>query len=554
MTGSARTTQLSLRSSLLPEVPDSVKLQKVSEGVASTGAAGRETSTSRQEHDDDDNDRGVLSSSAMPTYEQSPQSETNATHIAWHGQFFFIGRRKPVAGRRIPSIHVYSTQSSASSSSSSPSIATISSPGLRRYNPENAQGIAEMKLDGSKRKPDEGVRLAVFYTSGQFSVFTIHNLLDTGDVKHKPPITFIEDYFHEALPTRPTVSAQFYSPLIVTLAEDRTVRFRLLEGVQASEEEREGKDETDKVHTAPSKTTTLSVSSVQPSMRSLLCFAPMVMHLEPARVGGRGKQKHEVRAFRLSLAYSTPYYPCSFTVGIQLFDIHIPRNSSSTSSRPSRLHISARHATAIPPMQSTTLVPSTSTANRLSRALQAVVTSIEHDGPYIVTSKSDNTISIYEVIDSLAGGTRAAPASTSTSKLSAYAASSLQIRHVRTLFGHTASVDAIGIRNGRCVSTGRDGLRVWELPQPEALSAPYSPPSTELYNVPLVYDDEAGTSAAWDIPAQQVSERIHGEKEEEEPRLSAPRCQWLGLDSSRIVTLSADERSGHESVKVYSFE
>ena len=118
-------------------------------------------------------------------------------------------------------------------------------------------------------------------------------------------------------------------------------------------------------------------------------------------------------------------------------------------------------------------------------------------------------------------------------------APALRLRHVRTLFGHTSGVDSVSVLDGRCVSTGRDGVKVWELPQRD---------NRALGETPAILEEET-ISELWPR-VTQVREDVDNTSGTERPR----KCSWLGLDASRIVTVSAGSTVASPTIKVYNFE
>ena len=475
-------------------------------------------------------------------------SGSSNTHVVWHGQFYFVANRQPSTHSAVPkvSVHVSSSSSSSSSSASSSSkcLDQIVSVGLEALHPSKPIGIAEMRLDDLPYSKETGIRLAVFYTSGQYSLFRLENL----HYFATSPFKYREEYFSSSLSSNPTVLARFYSPLLVTSGSDCSIRFRLLE-----HRKQDGKNSAEE----------LVVTHSQPTMRSHICFAPMTMRLEhttPSALSGSSLSSAP-QDFRVSLAYSTPYYPATFTVGVQIFDLHIPNHSasdmtySSVRARGQKLDVLARNALAVPLVMSPL---STGSSTSPSLQSQAVVTSIEHDGPYIVTSKSDNTISVYEIIDYLQqhlhSQVRSFPCESqrrqNSSPVKTAYIPALQLRHVRTLFGHTAAVDAVSVLDGRCVSTGRDGVKLWELPQ-----------ASQLPGVAL---DDARRSVHLeeeDIRQANVRIRQRDEPQVAEDGLQASshmepegRCKWLGLDGSKIVTVLSTQGGQSEAIRVYDFE
>ena len=508
-TGNARTTQLSLRSSVLPAAPQSLAVDDSEQAGDASEDVGAEVHS--------------MQGGSPEAHPATGRHAPTPPRVLWRGRFYLVAR---LATTSVPAVDIFTALPGAQVVSTLAPVASIISPAMQAVSPSRPLSITEMRFDDAPvTDNDSGVRLVVFYSSGQFSIFRVHSL-DSTDTTAPP--TFAEEYF-SGLTGRTVTMARFHTPLLVTASSDCSVRFRLLE---------EGKAEGEQ--------STLHLTASQPTVRSYMCFAPMVIKLEPVPA-----PIHKiVRDFRLTMASATRYYPSAFTVGVQVVDVHIPDVSDSKTGRPRspRLRVLARSAIAIPPSVAP-LPPRSSQSSGEGHFLppsispdhqQAIVTSIEQDGPFIVASKSDNTISVYRIVDSsgsVQGAESSGPPleSASPAKLRDLP---LKLRHVRTLFGHTAGVDAVNVSNGRCVSTGRDGVKVWDL----APDAECEPASDE--------DDEevanSSSEGAWqsNVAVRQTSSSsagMTGAGQEQD------RCSWVGLDSSRIVAV------GRDSIRVHDF-
>lgn len=432
--------------------------------------------------------------------------------IAWHGQYYFVTSQNACSGS--PSIAIFS-------SGQETALDCIYSTGLRETAGSQSIAISEIVLDDQPYCASEGLRLAAFYTNGQYSIFRLRNI----HAAAQGPISWQEEYFSAQRSSKAVVTAKFHTPLLVTSSRDCSVRFRLLEERTTSAGDNE-----------------LHISLSQPTMRTHMCYAPLAMKLEAVGPRIEGKQ---IRDLRLSLAYSTPYYPAAQTVGIQVFDIHVP--SSFPAGEQSKLHVLARSAIAVPPVSASSTLSSQPVSEdeqgndaMSASPMEAVVTSLQHDGPYVVTSKSDNTISVYRVsgleagqgLQSFVGDESESSAPPSPVKMQACA---LKIEHVRTLFGHTSAVDAISIADGRCVSAGKDGLKVWELPP-------------ALPGLGGLASSRRDVDRAWPSNVS-VFDPAHSASYE-----TAARRSWLGLDASKIVALCEGQGEQEGTLKVYDFE
>lgn len=504
-TGNARTTQLSLRSAVLPRAPHSMAIEGESTTEDEEIAHSSVNSHSREWSESDRPERSF------------GRTSCSSARIAWHGDYYFAAARK--SGKQSPCISIFKAGSDVA-------LDRMSSKGLCETAAHEGLAISDLCLDEKQSCESDDLRLVAFYTSGQYSIFRLRNLRSTSGT----PISWEEEYFSSQRSSKAVVSAKLHSPLLVTSTRDCAVRFRLLEQHKTST----GAEE-------------LHVSLSQPTMRSHMCFAPMAMRLEPiGAIAGKA-----VQDFRVSLAYSTPYYPASFTVGMQMFDVHIP-SGKLAEGRTQRVRILARNAVAVPPSIPSSPARSTSATDDedstpTASDPQAIVTSIQHDGSYVVTSKSDNTISVYKIYDAQPPvGNQARSNSSETlhdepSSPARMLARPLRIRHVRTLFGHTAGVDAVNVADGRCVSTGRDGLKVWELPAVEPDGSGWGVAENSSLDMT---DEDAVWQPNVSVIASDRTEQYEGRS----------RCSWIGLDSSKIVTICGAEGGEADSVKVYDFQ
>lgn len=494
--GRARTTRLPLRSSVLPEISLSTEVDDLD------GEAAEESAES------------LPAASSSSTTISGKKLSQEQTKVVWHGQYYFVASKDTQEGG-LPSIDVFRIEPTSHDPTK---LTSIVSSGLKGKGTPGSLSITEMQLDAAKTGK-EGVRLAVFYSNGQFSLFRLKHM----DPQAMGQLDISEEYFSPQTSSRPTVMARLHSPILVTSLSDCTVRFRSIE-------ERLN-EETGKME--------IHVSVSPPTMRTSLCFAPMTMRLSRRGENLSGfaklKARQSPQRFQLSLAFATPYYPAAFTVGIQIFNITIPPRSKSNPLRRQPLEIFARSAIAVPPHS---LIPGDHN--------QAIVNTIEHDGPYIVASRNDNTISVYKVLDSLSDSWLSSLETVDSPPLSPAKMNAipLKLRHVRTLFGHTAAVDAVGLLNGRCVSTGRDGLKVWDLPQ-DPTTRTQSEDDEEVQKDSLWNNNTPVSERNASVPAATLAPA----------NVNSPiRCQWIGLDTSRIVTVCQGQDAEEKLIKVYHFE
>lgn len=363
-----------------------------------------------------------------------PVDRNDDTLLQFHHQYIFSASRSGSA------VTVHETRPNGSSSviGSFESTRLCQRAGVR-------PALSEMRLDGSSSSFPP--MMALFYSTGQYALFRL-NLSSSSHSSAPRPFSATEVYTSPAPSFRsdPVTTARLHWPLLVTLTDSLTLRFLRLSG-----EREEGPVEVDETETP---------------LQSRERWSPVVLSLVPvdeARVS-RGDDDHDAARFSVSLAYSTPVFPASWTVGMQHFEVAVS---------PARLKVlRAQHATAPPaytPWPSiitrTRLLGAGTDAEDLSTTApppplrKSPVTSIEHSHPFIVTSRTDNTIDVYEVV-----------------RLEA-PTPSLRVVHRRTLFGHTARVSSVALLSTadvgssrdatapiRCISAGDDGaVKVWRL-------------------------------------------------------------------------------------------
>ena len=422
------------------------------------------------------------------------RNSRRGTHVAWFGQHYFVAQR--IGDCQSSSCIAVFGINSASDSSQDPIMRFSSSHLAEGQTNANARtAISSIQIDNAPYDDAEGIRLAVFYSSGQYSIFRLRNL----HIGAGQPIQVSEEYFSAHRTTKPVVASQLHSPLLVTSTIDGIVKFRLLEA-----------------DTGSSRRVTL----LRPTLQAPLAFAPMSLRLhriERQDDLGLGKAAGPLR-FRAALCYSTPFYPGSCTIGVQCFDITLAAGALKVGSATKRsVQIASRHAIAVPP--DSTRPRMSPGAGNLAADL-ALVTSIEHDGRYIVAAKSDNTVSVYELSE------QPSPAADSCSPLP-----KLSLKHARSLFGHTAAVDTVSVSNGRCVSTGIDGVKLWSLNGKSSASpVQLSQPET--------------------VDVMERSLASYGAATPSRPG----KCDWIGLDSTRVIAVCSSPDAAQDRIQVYDFE
>ncbi|KAJ9475313.1 hypothetical protein PHBOTO_005375 [Pseudozyma hubeiensis] len=194
-------------------------------------------------------------------------------------------------------------------------------------------------------------------------------------------------------------------------------------------------------------------------------------------------------AFRVTLAYSTPCYPSSWSVSVQEVVLRLRLDATSMSA----VRVTSRHATAKHPFKPTPIdprgrlmlgrnfTPSSHAPRDASGQRKAShsslgsassrSTSLTYDDPFVVLGASDNLVEVYELVGATTfvrtdtnDGQAHTSACRSATATPASQRQALRLVHRRSLHGHTGSVHSVALEDGRCVSGGADGsVMVWSL-------------------------------------------------------------------------------------------
>lgn len=432
--------------------------------------------------------------------------------MQFKGSFFLTASRtasclKPDGGATLPAVSLLQTLPEGGSLQ----IGTIASAALSEYwatrpPPESGVSITELRLDeaATPTNPDDAtatattVRLAVFISIGQWSIFHLslpsatrsfsYRELHAATTLSTPATAFAyvsppPRFPHTAAPPAfdPVTLARFHGPLLATCSRNSVLRFWHVADLPGGE---------------------IEVRQVDPAMQTYEAYQPVVLQVEPldepatdsaesshhywpARSSsqeGRAPKAAEPRTLRVSMAYATPVFPSAWTIGLQEFDIQlppVPLPGKSVCDAPWPRIVKARHATARAP----------------EGTEHSLVTALEYSAPFLVASRNHNTIDVFEVGRAGEPGEPAAdPASRQGKSTFARRAGStltphpppapssqalppgplarphrlatpaLSLTHLRTLFGHTGSVNSVALLDGKCVSGGADGqVKVWDL-------------------------------------------------------------------------------------------
>lgn len=490
----------------------------------------------------------ITGEDAVPPVVPSSSPSRTDTIVQFHGSWIFTASRTPSTDGDPPAIQVHQTIAGSDSSRFLGYITSSSCP--------SSLGITEMRVDEAHYQKGF-VRLAAFYINGQFSIFKVSTSVFSFSEEYASPTSQTSSGTGLSASHSNAATARFHFPLLVTCSTDFTLAFHILT-------QRDDK---------------IEVSRAQPGMRSQMCWWPLVVSL--AKVATPNEDK--ATRFKATIVYATPFYPSAWTIAVQEFDIVIPSTDAPTAS------VRARHATALPPgfayspssrrhRRFTGDLPTSSglaPGDGLAGMPSCLITGLEHSAPYVVVSRSDNTLDVFEIVDDVS----------STAAMGGDPP--LKVIHRRTLFGHTGSVGAVAVDGGRCVSGGEDGVKVWELDRAredvelgfriglrkdqavhvwdsagrgsgERLSSPArttswlslaTPPSTGTSRRRSPSSPGASIIRTRPSPSPAPSSSPFG-----------PSVRWLGFDGNKIVEVQKEMLQqqgtvvpGKESIRVLSF-
>ncbi|KAK4056949.1 hypothetical protein OIO90_001849 [Microbotryomycetes sp. JL221] len=446
---------------------------------------------------------------------------TTDTLVQFYQQFFFTASRtrsrvdEQDDSMGVPVVMVHE---STPNEQGSRFIGQISSDMLRQHvkQPHSTTGsndpitITEMRLDESTsskrsrfhtnerthdldyfdREDEQELLLVVFYSTGQWSLFCVTINSNRTSTNHElSRVTelycslTISPLSRMTLRYDPTVMAKFHWPLLVTCSDGIMLRFHKMTRI---------KNDDDNLTNDQMKT--VQVEDVVPAMHSHESWEPVSLTIKDVTSTMRmtssttlGKRRRssvnslhrestilqdddEVdRQFRVTMSYSTPVWPDDWTIGLQEFTITLP---SSCKGRFERIGFESHHA----------IAPLSNTRTRSNRTRDDLVTAVEHSDPFIVTSRSDNTIDVFKVIRRPRPQPHIVGQLSSSSTLYRHQSthsivstmtqhsqqqnSVVRLLHFKTLFGHTAGVTSVAVEadTATCVSTARDGqTKVWSL-------------------------------------------------------------------------------------------
>ncbi|KDQ10137.1 hypothetical protein BOTBODRAFT_36569 [Botryobasidium botryosum FD-172 SS1] len=286
------------------------------------------------------------------------------------------------------------------------------------------ESISTLSIDQSSHSTSTHpipVRFASFSSSGSFHVFSITR--DHTNISDSHQLT------HSRTPNRrtPIMHAAYHHPLLVTLS----ATFQL------------------SIYTLPPSS--LSGTPQSPTLKhtvtSFTSFPPASLTLT--------RTLSAASPYKLTIAYTAPVYPAHWSAAV-----------AEISMGPDGGILSSRNISAVTmgwgmgaPMDEDDVeaVEEMERAKeQWGRKLRDVVCT-ESDGKWVVLAGGDNTLQVYRL---QRRGSNADP----------------RLMYQRVMLGHTASIAALKVADGRCVSAGRDGcVWVWDLEEGWGVEVPRTP-------------------------------------------------------------------------------
>lgn len=412
-----------------------------------------------------------------PNFSSLPAS---SQHVALSPSFIFTSDPSS------PLVHVYTaSRGSSARLGIIPPPPGWSSPAR----PDNVTAIAAdqaVALHGDE--PDElpvgdalPARLAVFYQSGGIVILSILidnrggvSRLDWGRECVNPPLTRPSRRRRGAAyaPQEgdPVVLAVLHHPVLVTCSADFHLSvYSLLRPISSRATEVDSS-----VSPLPLPLDRIS------TFHSDISFHPAALSLFPTTDISHGHTKPSSaehltsHSFRVSLTYSTPVYPASWTVAAQEFVVALnPRMGTRDVARTECYNVGCGN-----------LGDDSDEESVWPRRIKPVIgvkgrraTGIGTDGRWCVLSGSDNQIQVYALPASKHSASLAFPMGLAAEiksnslpdrrgrkRFRSGSEGDGNITHSQTLLAHSAEVTALALSGGRCISGGSDGrVLVWNL-------------------------------------------------------------------------------------------
>jgi hypothetical protein len=438
----------------------------------------------------------------------------NETRIELAGDFVFVASSRPLPSKYrprstinqavdVPRVEVFRASSAGNDWVGSVGSQAVTASYAERpfllHRPKTELSITEIRVDtalapSSTVQGGQQIRLAVFYSTGQF---TIHLLT----VPTSPGSSgFIDQELGSVLGTSASVAlegvtmARYHHPILVTSSAALVQFYEICTTTGARGNEQ--------WEIRGCRTKLRSETSCSPSALTLVPLnSPL---LDPSSDSG-SPRLDQTRLYKATFVYSTPLFPGQWTIGAQEFTLRLAPPSlppsSSSSSLPiskllSRMTVTTRAALNRPITQ----VPHSFPPRfRIHPRAASPILALGIDGSWIVGAKSDNVIDVWSIFEDEEGR--------------------LVLKWKKQLFGHTAAVAGIMVQAGKVVSGGGDGrVRVWDLEKEEG---------------------EGG------VPVYKA-----GSSQEENEGLRPIKVVWFGEDKIVVV----DSERGMERVQVMRFD
>lgn len=438
--------------------------------------------------------KNPVPSTALSSRSQDSYHPRTNTIVRFHRSLLFIARKCRSTTESPPTVSVYRLEnhSNPDQPNGSVLVAKLSPSTDSQDQPSiSPQGVTEISIDDACHEAESTeclhstILLSVFYTSGRFVIFKIRLPSTTSGSMDSAPLDFQQVGSYEPTPPQTPYAqrrihhelvqaAKFHFPLIVTCSTDFHLRFFCLSW---SSSMLESCDQ-------------LKIVKLSLDMQNHSCYWPLSLSLR--------RSEPSSERFKMSIAYPMPFYPSTWTIGLQEFEFEITRSRSCSSSLKM---LTNRFLTAFHNHQDKNRRVMT------GHGLGEIVIGIEQAAENVIVGRSDNTIDFFRLAPAPDGPTDRRLKRLSCSK---------------TLFGHTSRIGSISIdETGRCVSGAMDGVKVWEGSEPV------------------------------DVRSKQSSITT-GETRS---------VGWIGLDSEKIVSLwirEDHERAGktatlNEEIRVMSF-
>ncbi|KNE94002.1 hypothetical protein PSTG_12668 [Puccinia striiformis f. sp. tritici PST-78] len=444
-------------------------------------------------------------------------SSTPNTIVRFHRSLLFIARKSSRPSRQsLPAVDVYNLQNDHHQEQQKKSVLLGKLLPTAEENECSSslvgQGVTEISIDEScdnvlpsSGKTGEGstILISVFYTTGQFTFYKIKipvnfdqpivlESQEVGSFQSFPISKSSTSSFKNPPHHRLVETAKLHFPLLVSCSIDFHLSFyRLSWSSSSSSPSPEDQGNAKK----------LKIVKLDLDLQNHSCYWPLSLSIK------RTSPEPLKEIYKMKIAYPMPFYPSTWTIGLQEFEFEIYSNQSNSIQVNSNRFMTAFNKNHHPQDKHHRRILSSGVMD-----LSEIVIGIEQAEENIIVGRSDNTIDCFKLSTRLSDDDQGHQQQIKIQP---------ELRSWKTLFGHTSSIGSITVdENGRCISGAMDGVKVWE-----------------------------GTES---VDVQHSSS----------PTLSSPtKVAWIGSDSEKIVCLSIRENLDpsdrslkiNEEVRVLSF-